>query len=129
MNAIVGKTLHLAIGVHVRCDDGEAETHEFVVDVPDGLRWFQGHFQGNPVLPAVVQTLEVLRLVTATWPDLVGLRRIVRAKFQKPIRPGDSLSLRLTRARGSNKAAFEYRRDQETCSSGTMEFDDAPGVR
>ncbi len=117
-----GERVRLEMGAHERRHEGEIETHEFALYVPPDLHWFRGHFEGNPVLPAMVQLHEVLRLVTATWPDLVGLRRITRAKFQKPIRPSDALGVRLTRVRGAKKATYEYRREDETCSSGTLEF-------
>lgn len=122
-----GETVRLEMGAHVRRDDGEVESHEFELRVPTDLRWFRGHFEDNPVLPAVVQIHEVLRLVTTTWPDLACLRRITRAKFQKPIRPSDALRLRLTRVRGVKKATFEYRRGGKTCSSGALVFAGAGG--
>ena len=122
-----GETLRLEVGAHVRRDDGEVESHEFELRVPSDLRWFRGHFEDNPVLPAVVQILEVLRLVTTTWPDLARLRRITRAKFQKPIRPSDALRLHLTRVRGVRKATFEYRRGGKTCSSGGLVFTGSGG--
>jgi 3-hydroxymyristoyl/3-hydroxydecanoyl-(acyl carrier protein) dehydratase len=124
-----GKRVRLEIGAHERRHEGEIDNHEFAVHVPPDLRWFLGHFEGNPVLPAIVQIQEVLRLVTATWPDLAGLRRITRAKFQKPIRPSDALRVRLMRVRGAKKATYEYRRGGETCSSGTLEFARARGAR
>jgi 3-hydroxymyristoyl/3-hydroxydecanoyl-(acyl carrier protein) dehydratase len=123
MTAPGGETAHLEIEAHVRRDEGDIEIHEFESFVPADLRWFQGHFTGNPVLPAVVQVREALRLVAAVWPDLEGLRRITRAKFQRPIRPSDVLHMYLTRVRGTSKAAFEFRRQGDTCSSGTLEFE------
>ena len=115
-------TTHLQISTHTRLNEGDIEMHEFESCVPADLRWFEGHFNGNPVLPAVVQMREALRLVASIWPDLESLRRITRAKFQRPIRPSDLLQVSLTRVRGTNKAAFEFRRKGETCSSGTLEF-------
>lgn len=123
-----GKTVHLKIGLQARRDDVDVEIYEFEVNVPPDLYWLRGHFEGNPVLPAIVQVHEVLRLVRDTWPDLAGLRRITRVKFQKPIRPSDALRLRLARVRGSKKAAFEYRRDGKTCSSGTLDFESPSGA-
>ncbi len=124
-----GERAHLVMCAQARSDGDEIETHEFVIHVPPDLRWFRGHFEGNPILPAVVQIHEVFRLVTTTWSDLAGLQRITRVKFQKPIRPSDKLRLRLTRVRGAMRAAFEYQRDGETCSSGTLEFASAQGAR
>ena len=113
---------------HERHEDGELEVHEFVFKVPSNLRWFQGHFDGNPVLPAMVQLYEVLQLMATTWPDLTGLRRVTRAKFRRPIRPLDSLRLRLERNRGAGKASFAFVRGDEICSSGVFEFAPSEGA-
>ncbi len=118
----------LTPGVHERRDDGELEIHELVLEVPSGLRWFQGHFDGNPVLAAVVQLHEVLRHTATIWPDLTALRRVTGAKFRRPIRPLDSLRLRLERTPGSAKARFTFVRGEETCSSGVLEFGHAEGA-
>jgi 3-hydroxymyristoyl/3-hydroxydecanoyl-(acyl carrier protein) dehydratase len=118
----------LTAGAHERHEDGELEVHEFAVEVPSSLRWFQGHFDGNPVLPAMVQLHEALRFTATVWPDLTGLRRVTRAKFRRPIRPLDTLRLRLERTRGAGKASFAFVRGDEICSSGVFEFAHAEGA-
>ncbi len=65
----------LTLGAHERRDDGELEIHELALEVPSSLRWFQGHFDGNPVLAAVVQLREVLRYTAAIWLGLRARRR------------------------------------------------------
>ena len=112
----------LTLGAHERRNDGELEIHELALEVPSALRYFQGHFDGNPVLAAVVQLREVLRHTAAIWPDLPALRRVTGAKFRRPIRPRDSLRLRLERTRGSEKARFTFVRGNEICSSGVLNF-------
>ena len=112
----------LTIGKREQRRDGRTEAHQFETLVPPELRWFRGHFDGHPVLPAMVQLHEVLQLAATIWPDLAGLRRISRAKFRRPIRPGDQLSLRLTRTLGTRKMSFEYLRSGICCSSGILEF-------
>ena len=116
------ETTRLVIGAHQRSNDGPIEIHEIVFRVPADLRWFKGHFEGNPVLPAMVQLHEVLLLVQGIWPDLIALRRITRAKFHKRIRPSESLRLLLKRTRGIHKTSFAYLRGNEKCSSGVLEF-------
>lgn len=57
-------------------------------ELPDDFIGFSGHFPGNPLLPAFVQTL-MGRLVLQQWQG--GPRRIVevdRAKFKAPVGPG-----------------------------------------
>lgn len=69
------------------------------VEVPADLVFFEGHFEGNPMLPGVAQ---VVALVDAearrTFPDLAarGARGLSRLKFQATIRPGDVLHLGLS---------------------------------
>ncbi len=118
----------LTPGVHERRDDGELEVHELALEVPSNLRWLQGHFDGNPVLAAVVQLREVLQHTATIWPDLTALRRVTAAKFRGPIRPLDSLRLRLERTRGAGKASFAFVRGDEICSSGVFEFAHAEGA-
>ncbi len=122
------ETTRLILGAHERRDDGELEIHELALVVPSSLRWFQGHFDGNPVLAAVVQLREVLWHTTTIWPDLTALRRVTGAKFRRPIRPLDSLRLRLERTRGSAKARFTFVRGNETCSSGVLDFAHSEGA-
>ena len=117
------KTSRLELGehtVHAKC---ESENHEIRIGVPSDLRWFEGHFPGNPVLPAMVQLHEVLMLARQIWPDLIRLRTVTRAKFQKPIRPTDMLTMHLHRTPGSSKIGFRYVRKSQVCSSGVLEFE------
>ncbi len=56
---------------------------------------FAGHFPGRPILPGVFQ-LEIVRLA-AEWILNVPLsvQEIAKAKFQRPILPGETLKLNL----------------------------------
>jgi hypothetical protein len=94
----------------------------FDVHVPSDLAYFEGHFEGDPILPGVVQ-LEVLvaRQVAATWPDLARVREITRLRFRAPIRPGDDLLLILARP-APDRVEFEVKRGETSCSSGTLHF-------
>ena len=65
--------------------------------------FFQGHFPGHPIMPAVLiieamaQTGGVLLLNTVERPDtkLVYFMGIDNAKFRAPVRPGDTLRFEL----------------------------------
>jgi 3-hydroxymyristoyl/3-hydroxydecanoyl-(acyl carrier protein) dehydratase len=94
----------------------------FDVEVPADLVYFQGHFDGEPILAGVVQLdLLVLRTVAAVWPELERLRRITRLRFSVPIRPGDQLEMRLARPAAA-RVDFELRRGETRCSAGTLHF-------
>jgi len=65
---------------------------------------FQGHFPGNPVFPGVLmiegmaQTAGVLCIAaTATKPTSVFFLTIDKAKFRKPVRPGDTVEYHMDR--------------------------------
>ena len=107
---------------HDCCRQGDTEIHRLSLRVPAELRWLRGHFDDYPVLPAMVQLWEVQLHVREIWPDLAIPRRITRAKFRRPIRPEDLLRLRLQRTDAGLQASFEFRRDDEICSSGVMLF-------
>ncbi|MCF8050796.1 MAG: hypothetical protein K9L59_06130 [Desulfobacterales bacterium] len=75
-------------------------TAETVIDAADP--WFDGHFPGKPVLPAVAQLAMVRELLrSAVDPDAeaAGFRRV---KFKEMIQPGQELSLSVARKRGSD---------------------------
>ena len=65
---------------------------------------FQGHFPGNPVFPGVLmiegmaQTAGVLCIAaTGTQPASVFFLTIDKAKFRKPVRPGDTIEYHMER--------------------------------
>jgi len=66
---------------------------------------FQGHFPGNPVMPGVLivegmaQTAGAIASATQglTEPPIVLFLTIDKAKFRKPVLPGDTLEYRVTR--------------------------------
>ena len=65
---------------------------------------FQGHFPGNPVFPGVLmiegmaQTAGVLCIAaTRTQPTSVFFLTIDKAKFRKPVRPGDTIEYHMNR--------------------------------
>lgn len=65
---------------------------------------FQGHFPGNPVFPGVLmiegmaQTAGVLCIAaTGTKPMSVFFLTINKAKFRKPVRPGDTIEYHMNR--------------------------------
>jgi 3-hydroxyacyl-[acyl-carrier-protein] dehydratase len=65
---------------------------------------FQGHFPGNPVFPGVLmiegmaQTAGVLCIAsTSAKPTSVFFLTIDKAKFRKPVRPGDTIEYHMNR--------------------------------
>lgn len=69
---------------------------------------FTGHFPGNPVLPALLQTAMVRLLIEDILgtPCFLGVRN---AKFSLPIRPDAVVTVQVTRGTGSWKAILFVR--------------------
>ena len=55
---------------------------------------FSGHFPGRPVCPAIVQVLAALHALKAVLGAPLVLTGLDNAKFQKPLGPGEPLTVR-----------------------------------
>ena len=76
---------------------------------------FQGHFPGNPVFPGVLmiegmaQTAGVLCIAaTGAQPKSVFFLTIDKAKFRKPVRPGDTVEYHMKQI-AHRKSMWWYR--------------------
>ncbi|HXI60856.1 MAG TPA: AMP-binding protein [Polyangia bacterium] len=105
---------------------GAPETVTLTRTIPVDSPFFEGHFEEFAILPGVVQLHDVLlRPVRQQWPALWRLRKILRLKFRRPIRPGDALAIDLTR--DADKVTFEIRSAKGPVSSGVFVFDTSEG--
>ena len=70
-----------------------ANWFEFNFNVDDPV--FAGHFPNRPILPGIFQ-LEIARMA-AEWMENrpLAVQEIARAKFQRPVLPGETLKLNL----------------------------------
>ena len=101
-----------------------AETHAvYLLDITPELPWFRGHFPGHPVLPGLVQ-VEWARLLCERdlkpWGGFQGLRSV---KFQRLVKPGMTLCLRL--ALKEDRVDWRLSVDEDNgplCSSGLILF-------
>ncbi len=95
------------------------------VRVPERSIYFEGHFEGRPMLPGVAQVVglaeeQACRVFAALGPA----RRLTRTKFQAVVAPGDRLELFLDREPGAEdtKVRFRLERAGESVSSGVLVF-------
>lgn len=92
-------------------------------DVPANLKYLEGHFPGDPIVPGVAQIVALAEgQARRVWTDLAYARGLKRVKFMAALRVDDSLEVVLTRAEGSSDVRFEIVRGDETCSKGTLLF-------
>jgi 3-hydroxymyristoyl/3-hydroxydecanoyl-(acyl carrier protein) dehydratase len=93
------------------------------VRVPDDYVYFEGHFDGYPILAGVVQLHELLLpLVQRVRADLGPLRELTQLKFLGRILPGDALEVTLRFAADQPDCRFQIVRGDETCSAGRLRF-------
>lgn len=94
---------------------GTLETSEtslsVTLELPSDLVWFEGHFPARALLPGVTQLQWVLEYA-ARWLGPVKLREVLSTKFVRPILPGETLQLCLTKGSDATDGLtlrFEYR--------------------
>jgi 3-hydroxymyristoyl/3-hydroxydecanoyl-(acyl carrier protein) dehydratase len=103
-------------------DDGD--TARFAAVAPADAFFFDGHFPDDAVLPAVAQLAALAEpLARRRWPALGALARASRLKFLRVVRPGEALTLRLSRA--GLRVAFTLHAGPEAVSQGVLDFTEA----
>lgn len=73
---------------------GDDEGHDAELAVSEGSPWFDGHFPGHPVLPAIAQ-VEVAARLHREAGERGYLAGIDALRFSEPVLPGDRLRIRL----------------------------------
>lgn len=111
-----------AIEADAPTTSADGESHCLVkVRIPEDLRYLDGHFPGDPIVPGIAQLLPlVLEPARAAWPDLGAPTAIKRLKFLDALRPGHALEVGLTRQ--GDRVRFEIRRGDVVCTRGSLMF-------
>lgn len=82
-------------------------------------RCFDGHFEGEPILPGIAQLVMVLGVLGARG-EVRGLDGVRSLRLKRLVRPGDVLELRVTRPGGDGVSSFETRGHGELVASGSV---------
>ena len=98
--------------IDIRGDESGIGIKNVTINEPQ----FQGHFPGNPVFPGVLmiegmaQTAGVLCIAATptVTPRSVFFLTIDKAKFRKPVRPGDTIEYHMTKI-AQRKTMWWYR--------------------
>lgn len=76
----------------VLASDRESVHYRIPADHPA----FEGHFPGNPILPAVVQIHLCLAAALRLSGQARQLDEVRRAKFMRPVLPGDAVVVKMS---------------------------------
>ncbi|WUR14331.1 hypothetical protein E7V67_004300 [[Empedobacter] haloabium] len=98
------------------------EALHFAPDAP----YYDGHFEGNPITPAIAQIGACLARLAPYAADLGRSARPLAARFYAVIAPGDTIFLTWKLGQDGAVEAALYRSEQ-LCSRITFELADAGG--
>ena len=101
----------------------EEDAAAFELTVPRNYRWFDGHFEDYPVLPAAIQLHELVLpcVEKTTWRREAQFRGAVRLKFTGRIEPGAQLVVKLQSA-ADGAVTFEIETGGRPASSGRLQY-------
>jgi len=86
--------------------------------------YFDGHFPGFPILPAVAQTELVIRFAARYFGTTISPLEIKRVKFTKFIRPGTPLSMELVKKEKTVSFTINSPDNETVYSAGTVVLGD-----
>ena len=98
------------------------ESAQLLLWVSSELAWFDGHFPGQPLLPAVIQTHWAVTYARRYLSIAHEFRSLNNLKFSRFILPDSELELHLGYDRGRHELQFEFRQGQLGCASGRVRF-------
>ncbi len=88
--------------------------------------YFNGHFPGFPIVPAVAQIDWAVRMAARHLGLAIASATEFQVKFRKPMLPGARVTLSLRRAGPDSRFKFAYSDGLEVLSSGTIAKGAAP---
>lgn len=101
----------------VDASDSEA-TARFRLDA--GLKWFDGHFPGHPILPGIAQVHLAAAFAEQIWDWRPDGSNLMKLKFKRIVRPDAELSVHLRRDVEKGLLWFRMEWDGVVTSSGRI---------
>lgn len=93
----------------------------FQIRVPPDLKYFDGHFVGDPIVPGVAQVAALAEEgARRAFPGLGAAAGLRRVKFMEALRPNDVLELVVERS--DKGVGFVVRKQGREASRGTLLF-------
>lgn len=94
--------------------------YQLLVRIPSASPFFEGHFEGRPILPAVAH----LALVQESLEDFraapVVIESIEMARFRAPVAPADELEVLLVLSDCGSRVRFDVTRNGVQVSNGAL---------
>ncbi len=102
----------------IESENREGDKVEFDLLLQPDLRWFEGHFPDQPILPGVAQLHIASVLAERVWGIEFPGHDMSRVKFRRVMQPGERVSLSLVRR--ERRLDFQYVSGGEIVASGTV---------
>jgi hypothetical protein len=116
-------TTRVPVDTPRRINEGADELVTVDARIPSDYVHFEGHFDGYPILAAVVQLHElVVPLARRERPELGELESLAQLKFLGRISPGDDVVVTLRFSSSAPTCDFEILRGTQRCSAGRLRF-------
>lgn len=80
----------------ISCSQSDEYHAQLMLSVSPHLFWFKGHFPLHPILPGVAQVDWAVKYGCELLAKNFNFAGIENVKFQKPLRPGNTVKLVLT---------------------------------
>ncbi|ALM54480.1 AMP-binding protein [Halomonas huangheensis] len=94
------------------------DQRQIFLEIPERLCYLDGHFKGFPLVPGVVLVQWAVEHARSTFSEPGEFRGVERLKFQKIVRPGQRLTLNLTRK--ADSISFSYDSPQGRHATGRV---------
>ena len=99
-----------------------AEHRSLLAALPAESRFFEGHFPGQPILPAVAQLALLAELLRHLHGPDARILEILQLRLLNPLQPGDQVRLHLHPSPPGAVTAFEIERGRVRISEGSLRW-------